>query len=188
MDTIKLVVPYKELEEEALAYRSEHFDCGETVIHGSSLFDEIDSYEDWLQHIKRNSCEETVPRSWVVSSVFFGVRARDQKIIGVIDLRHKLNAFLKRYGGHIGYAVRPSERGKGYATEMLRLMLEYCRNLGMDKAMICCYKDNLPSIRTLEKHGGILEKETTFTDGKPILVYWIKLTEHLLLDKGFGSV
>ena len=93
----------------------------------------------------------------------------------MIDIRHYLNDFLKEYGGHIGYAVRPSERRKGYATEMLKLAIEYCRSLGIDRVMLGCYKDNMPSIKTIEKNGGALEKEILYLDGKPMLVYWIEL-------------
>ena len=175
MDTIRLVVPCKELEAEALAYRQEHFDCGETLINGSSLFDQIDSYDEWLLHVKDASDKETVQPDWVASSVFFGVRESDNRIIGIIDLRHYLNDFLCACGGHIGYAVRPTERRRGYATEMLRLGLDFCRGLGLDKVMLGCYKDNVASMRTIEKCGGVLEREGVYPDGKPVVVYWISL-------------
>ena len=174
-ENIKLVFPGEEMKPEALLYRQEHFDACETVINGSALFDKTDSYDEWLNHIQRNSDGATVQPDWVVSSTFFGVRKSDDRIIGMIDIRHTLNDFLKAYGGHIGYAVRPSERRKGYATEMLWLALDYCRMLGIDKVMLGCYKDNAPSIRTIEKCGGVLEKEMMYTNGKPMLVYWINL-------------
>ena len=175
MDTIQLVAPCKELEAEALAFRQEHFDYGETVINGSSLFDSLDSYDEWLLHLEKISARETAEPDWVVSSAFFGVRERDNKIIGVIDLRHYLNGFLSDYGGHVGYAVRPSERNKGYASEMLRLSLEYYKELGVERVMIGCYKDNVASIRVIEHNGGVLEKEQPYSDGKPMLVFWVNL-------------
>ena len=175
MSEIKLVSPSEELEHEALAYRQEHFDCGEAVINGSALFDKTESYTDWLIHVRTNSNEATVQPEWVVFSTFFAVRESDSRIVGMIDIRHYLNDFLKEYGGHVGYAVRPSERRKGYATEMLKLAIEYCRSLGIDRVMLGCYKDNLPSIKTIEKNGGALEKEILYLDGKPMLVYWIEL-------------
>ncbi|MCL2281971.1 MAG: GNAT family N-acetyltransferase [Fibromonadales bacterium] len=177
---IKLVTPSDELKAEALAYRQEHFDCGEMVINGSALFDKMNSYEEWLLHIEKISSKETCPSDWVVSSVFFCVRQSDNKIIGIIDLRNYLNDFLKTYGGHIGYAVRPSERRKGYATEMLSLALDFYKNLGLNKVMIACYKDNLASIKTIEKNGGSLEKEYLYLDGKPILIYWVGIEEKIL--------
>ena len=175
MDKIKLVIPCKDLEADALSYRKEHFDCGELVINGSSLFDTIESYDEWLLHVRNYSDKETVQPDWVTGTVFFGVRESDNRIIGVIDVRHYLNDFLSEYGGHIGYAIRPSERRKGYATEMLRLALDYCKGLGLDKVMLGCYKDNLPSVRTIEKCGGVLEKEIPYLDGKQMFIFWIML-------------
>lgn len=175
MEKIKLVFPNEKLKTEALAYRQEHFDCGEKIINGSSLFDKTESYDEWLSHVINNSRKETVQPDWVASSTFFGVRESDEKIVGMIDIRHYLNDFLREYGGHIGYAVRPSERRKGYATEMLALALRYCETLGLEKVMLGCYKDNLASVRTIEKCGGVLEKEILYLDGKPMLMYWINI-------------
>ena len=175
IDTIKLVTPTKDLEVDALAYRQEHFDCGEMLIYGSSLFDKMNSYDEWLSHVKQNSNEKTVQPDWVVSSTFFGVRESDNKIVGIIDIRHSLNEFLREYGGHIGFAVCPSERQKGYATQMLYLALDYCKTLGLQRVMIACYKDNAPSIKTITKCGGILEREHLYVDGKPIMIFWIEL-------------
>ena len=80
----------------------------------------------------------------------------------MIDVRHALTVpFLQEYGGHIGYAVRPSERRKGYATAMLRLALQYCADLGIDAVHLGCYADNLPSIRTIERCDGIRIEEKT---------------------------
>jgi predicted acetyltransferase len=126
---IKLVVPTLNHKEEALAYRKEHFDNNETIINGSELLDKIDSYEEWLEKINKNSKIETVDSNWVLTDTFFAIREDDNKIIGIIDLRHTLNDFLKNFGNS-GYSVRPSERNKGYATKMLKLLIEYAKRSG----------------------------------------------------------
>jgi len=174
-DSIKLIVPTKEYEIAALAYRQEHFDCGEKIINGSALFDKIDSYDEWLLHITQISDKKTLPQDWVVSSTFFGIREDDNKIVGMIDIRHYLNDWLRKYYGHIGYAVRPSERQKGYATQMLNLGLHYCKTLNMRRVMLSCYSDNIASIKTITKCGGVFENEFPYLDGKPMSVFWIKL-------------
>jgi predicted acetyltransferase len=97
------------------------------------------------------------------------------KIVGLIDIRHTLNQFLREYGGNIGYSVRPSERNKGYATEILKQGLEYCKTIHLKKVMLACNKDNKASSRTIEKCGGVLEREFIYLDGKTIQVYWIVL-------------
>jgi len=139
------------------------------------LFDQIKSYEDWLDHLACNSTVETVKPGWVVSSTFFGVRENDHRIVGMIDIRHTLNDFLREYGGHIGYGVRPSERNKGYATQLLNLGLAFCRNLKLDRVMLACEKNNTGSRRTIEKCGGILDREFVHTDNKTVQIFWINL-------------
>ncbi|SMC82177.1 Predicted acetyltransferase [Sporomusa malonica] len=175
MDEIELVLPSKDLEMAALEYKEEHFDNQEYELHGSSLFDKTDSYDDWLEQLKNNSNETTVNPDWVVSTTVFAIRKRDSKIVGMVDIRHTLNEFLRTYGGNIGYGVRPSERNKGYATEILKLALKYCKQLPLQRVMLACYKDNAASRKTIIHCGGILEKEFVYTDGKTIQKFWIDL-------------
>ena len=100
------------------------------------------------------------------------MRKTDGRMIGVLDVRHELTTdFLREYGGNIGYAVRPSERKKGYASQMLRLALKYCQSLSIKSARLGCYADNIASIRTIEKCGGIQVEQKRYTNGKPMLVY-----------------
>ncbi len=173
--SLKLIAPTEKLKEEALAFRQEFFDHNELFINGSSLFDKTENYIDWLQLLKNNSDEKTIKNNWVVTSVFFAVREKDEKIVGIIDIRHSLNQFLSDYGGHIGYSVRPSERQKGYATRMLTLALDYCKSIGLQKVMLGSYSDNLASIKTIEKCGGIFERESPFLNGKMMKIFWITI-------------
>ena len=127
---ICLVRPTLEHKEEALAYREEHFRHGEKIIYGSELFDKTESYEEWLTCVTRNTDPATVNENWVVTDTFFAVRKSDGRIVGIIDLRHTLNDFLKDLG-NCGYSVRPSERKKGYASEMLSQLLKTAKEAGM---------------------------------------------------------
>ena len=77
-------------------------------------------------------------------------------------------------GGHIGDGVRPSERRKGYATEMIKLALEECKKLGLDKVLMVCDKDNIGSARSIKKNGGVLENEV-LVDGVLEQRYWITI-------------
>ena len=134
-NNIVLVRPTLELQEKALEYRNEHFQHGEDIIYGSELFDKTESYEEWLSSVTLNTSPQTVNENWVVTDTFFAVRISDDKIVGIIDLRHTLNDFLKDLG-NCGYSVRPSERKKGYATEMLYLLLQTAREAGMKELHI----------------------------------------------------
>ena len=170
---IKLVRPTIELKSEALDYRQEHFNNNEMIINGSELFDKINSYEEWLEKVNNNSKIETVDPNWVLTDTFFAIREEDNKIIGIIDLRHTLNEFLKDFGNS-GYSVRPSERKKGYATEMLRLLIKYAKEIGLIELHLSVERDNTPSIKTIVKNGGKIEKSFAF-EGKLADIYLIRL-------------
>lgn len=174
MNEVKLVIPTKEHEAEVIDYKTEHFHNNEFDLHGGALLEKM-SYDDWLLQLKNNSNQSTVNPDWVVSSTFLAIRKNDNKMVGMIDIRHTLNQFLREYGGHIGYGVRPSERNKGFATEILRMGLDYCKQLGLQKVMLACYKDNEASSRTIIQCGGVLEKEFLYEHEKMVRVFWIAL-------------
>lgn len=175
MDTIELQFPKTYHMEAAEDYKNEFFKYNEYIINGSALFDQME-YKLWLVNTINNSNASTVREDWVVASTFFAVRQCDKKIIGMIDIRHNLNNdFIMQFGGHIGYSVRPSERKKGYATKILRMGLEYAKTLELDRVMLGCYADNIPSIQTIKKCGGILTETKSYIDGKIMHIYWIDL-------------
>lgn len=177
MEEIVLVRPNEGMKEAALTFRQAFFDAGEDIINGASLFDKLDTYEDWLAHLAGVATEEGAARkSWVPSSTFFGVRKSDGALVGVIDIRHRLNDFLRESGGHIGYSVLPAERRKGYARQMLALALDYSRGLGVDEVLMGCDADNEASKRTIVGAGGQFVREFIHADdGALVEHYTIRL-------------
>ncbi len=111
----------------------------------------------------------------VPDSVFFLLDVDRNILLGAINIRHYLNDYLLKYGGHIGDGIRPSERRKGYATEMIRLSLIECRKLGIKKVLMVCDKSNIGSAKSIIKNGGILENEFVDEDGVINQRYWIAL-------------
>src|SRR5690606_16971666 len=97
--------------------------------------------------------------------------------IGKVAIRHQLNEHLLQLGGNIGYGIRPSEQGKGHATALLKLALDYCRvELALQKALLTVSQDNIPSIKVIEKCGGILENIVKRDyDDEIARRYWIHL-------------
>lgn len=172
---IQLLKPSALLKEAAIDYRQEHFDAGEYVINGSGLFDKIADYDEWLEQVIANSCANTVSPNWVLTDTFFAVRSSDNKIIGIIDLRYQLNEFLKDLG-NCGYSVRPSERKKGYATEMLKQVCQKAKKYGLAELKLSVEKDNISSIRTIQKNGGVFRYSFCFED-KEADVYTVQLQE-----------
>lgn len=122
----------------------------------------IDRVNSWPQGVK----------GFVPSSYFVAIT--DGKIVGRVSIRHELNNFLKEYGGHVGYGIVPSERRKGYATEILRQSIELCRGLEIESIMISCDFDNDGSKKVIERNGGIFEKVTDLDHVEvQKLIFWI---------------
>lgn len=167
---ITLKRPIKENEAEALAFKKEFIDNGEQTINGSELLDQMDSYDEWLKSVSDNTSQETVNPSWVVTDTYFAFD-EDDRLVGVIDLRHELKGFLKDFG-NCGYSVRPLERRKGYATEMLRLIIERAAEIGLGKLQLSVERTNEPSVKTILKNGGKYERSFTF-EGEDADVYII---------------
>ena len=113
----------------------------------------------------------------VPDSVFFLLDEERGRLLGAVNIRHYLNDSLYREGGHIGGGIRPSERRKGCATEMIRLALDECRKLGIERVLITCEKDNVGSAKSIMNNGGILENELVNEEGKIEQRYWIPLTD-----------
>lgn len=101
------------------------------------------------------------------------------RLIGEINVRHELTPFLLQYGGHIGYEIRASECRKGYGTQMLSMVLPYCRDvLGLSRVLITCDDDNVGSQKVIESNGGRLENKVVNELDRGTVVtrrYWIEL-------------
>ncbi|MBQ7865711.1 MAG: GNAT family N-acetyltransferase [Clostridia bacterium] len=155
MDEMMLVEPGMEYAEEIMAYRQEMLDAGSSM-DGCGNLRRCEKAQDWVDRNNAMKREETLPDrdKLVVSTQFAYVRKRDGRILGMIQVRHYLNDYLRDYAGHIGYSVRPSERRKGVATAMLREVLPFCKSIGLDKVMIACEPDNPGSRGTILNNGG----------------------------------
>lgn len=97
----------------------------------------------------------------------------DGVVVGRVSIRYELNEFLENFGGHIGYAVRPDYRRRGFATEILRQALIIARSEGVDAVLLTCDEDNLVSASIIEQLGGVLEDVRADPDGPPKRRYWI---------------
>lgn len=166
-------MPLKEHEAQVMAFREEMQRNGEGFC-GCSGLENTSSYDDWLDFSGRFA-----RLGWTPSTTYLGIRASDGLLIGMIDLRHQLSGFLLKYNGQIGYSVRPSERKKGYASQMLSLVLKEAENFGYERVLVCCNKTNVQSAGVIQKCGGVLENEVIheFSPvGKPDIIqrYWIE--------------
>lgn len=175
MESMELILPGPELAEEIESYRQDFLDAGDSMDGCGSLRRHANA-QDWLDFNALLADPKTVPERWVPSTQYVYLRREDRRIVGMIQIRHCFNDFLERYGGHIGYSVRPDERRKGYAARMLSLALDRCRELGIRRVLVTCLEDNEGSRRTILKNGGKYES-TVFEPGEGIRLqrYWISL-------------
>lgn len=128
--------------------------------------------EEYIKKSKRYQNGISLPRGIVPASTFWLV---DKGVfIGRVSIRHKLNKKLRSFGGHIGYAIRPSKRNKGYGSKILELALKEAKKLKLKKVLITCDDDNIASQKIIEKNGGKLQEKKKW-EGKLMRFYWINL-------------
>lgn len=118
--------------------------------------DDVDSPEGFRAWVARlNSAGQSPPDGWVPCT--FRWMVEGDRYLGAIALRHELNDFLLEAGGHIGYGVRPSARGRGLALWALSGVLGEARRIGLERVLVTCDVANVASARTIERAGGVLE-------------------------------
>ena len=175
-EKIKLVTPTKDFATQVMGYKKIFLENGATLA-GCADLERCKTYEEWCDF--ENRLQKFHKDEYVPSTIFLAVRKSDNKLIGIIDFKHKLTDFLSNYGGNIGYSVLPAERRKGYAKEMLKLMLQHCKKMGYDKILVTCDKENIASAKTIIANGGILENEiadkSNLSKSGMIQRYWINL-------------
>ncbi len=167
MRLIKMKEKYKEQLFDML---EEWYATGEKIVPYAIRKVDYHDFEQYLESLEiKDASDGKVP-----DSTFFALDEERNILLGAVNIRHYLNEALLLNGGHIGDGIRPSERLKGNATQMVGLALEECRKLGLDKVLMVCDKENIGSAKSIMKNGGVLENEIV-VDGVTEQRYWITL-------------
>ncbi|MDH5533272.1 MAG: GNAT family N-acetyltransferase [Candidatus Pacebacteria bacterium] len=121
------------------------------------------NFEKYVEDINNEAKGIGLPEGYVPHTVYWLVD--DGGYIGRLDIRHELNEFLDKFGGHIGYDIRPTRRRLGFGKLILKLALEKAKELGIKEAVITCDLDNEGSRKIIEANGGQFIEITTNPSG-----------------------
>ena len=183
MEKFYLEIPSVERKNEIIEYLNEFVEYN-SDINGAGSLDKI--YEGYTFEQALERCLNMENKEYAESvgrcqgKTFLLIRENDNKIVGTINLRWNLSEAMLRFGGHIGYGIRPTERRKGYNKINLYLGMIEAKKVGLDKVMLDCDVNNLGSDRTLKALGGVLERtEIDPSDGILTNVYWFDVEDTL---------
>ena len=175
MEELILIRPSAEYGVQIMEYRQEFLDAGDSM-DGCGPLRRFDNSLEYLKACKDYENPETVPENLVQATQFICVRKSDNKLVGMIQVRHRFNEYLEKYAGHIGYSIRPTERRRGYAKEMLKMALPFCKGIGLNKVLISCIDGNIGSEKTILANGGVYESTVHEPNGnKNLKRFWITL-------------
>lgn len=160
-----LVEPSEVYAEQIREYRQDFLDT-DCSMDGCGPLRRYEDPITYISECKKYVNPETLPDGTVIATQFLYVRKADMRLVGMIQIRHYFNDYLSKYGGHIGYSVKPSERRKGYATSMLNAVLPYCKEIGLEKILISCIDGNIGSEKAILNNGGVYESTVYEPRGK----------------------
>ncbi len=176
METINITKPTPADEAATLAFIESFYAVGEEWVPGSAGLDMNRDYPAWLAYLARVEQGDT--------SVFLPNRAYLAKngagvVVGIVDVRPEMPS-EKMHFGHVGYSVAPAHRRRGIAAQLLAFATATLREAGLDRAVACCYDDNMASIATLL--GGGYHKADAYTEepGKKVLVFQYNLNKTIV--------
>lgn len=176
--------PSMERKKDVIEYMNEHVKYNSTI-NGTGSFDHVlegETYEECMDRyykIQDNEYAKSIDRC--PGKTYFLIRKNDNKLIGMINIRHHLSPKMLVHGGHIGYGIRPTERRKGYNKINLYLgLLKALEEFNLDKVMLDCDVKNLGSDKTIQALGGVLERtDIDDYDGALTNVYWINTKDSI---------
>ncbi|QQS59282.1 GNAT family N-acetyltransferase [Candidatus Peregrinibacteria bacterium] len=134
--------------------------------------DKPTNIDEYIQRTKDHSQGKNMP-DWFVPGTTYWLIDND-KFVGHVNIRHELNDKLKKEGGNIGYAIRPTERQKGYGSKILELAIQKAKKIGLQKVLITCNDENIASAKIIEKNGGKLQ-DKNIVDEKLVRRYWLNV-------------
>ncbi|WP_220127087.1 GNAT family N-acetyltransferase [Halobacillus locisalis] len=168
---MRLIEPAIEWQENYLSFYQEWVDSGEQMTPWVIEKDPSD-FSAMVQYLENNSKGINIPDGFVPDSTFWLINEQG-RVLGAVNIRHALTELLRNAGGHIGYGIRPSERQKGYATQLLRLALGKAKELGIQHSLVVCDQSNTASMKTILNNGGVEDEDFVEEDGNVVKRFWV---------------
>lgn len=167
---LNFILPTEQNRDDVLSFYGEiEYSGGECI--GICNYKNFDL---WLSGMQNRYTGKNLPDGYVRENFYLCYEGN--RLIGVFSLKFELTKFLLNYGGHIGYATRPSERNRGLATQMLKQGLELSKGFGFDRILCICDNDNYASEKVILKNGGVFENELYDPDENvTVKRFWIQL-------------
>ena len=172
-ERLALIEPTEELADAFEAFRSAFAEAGEEYIPGVGCWEKVDT-RTMIRRLLDCARGVNVPENFVPATTYWLCRD-GREVLGTVNIRHRLTEMLLNEGGHIGYAIRPGERGKGYGRLQCALALDKARALGLSRVLITCDEGNTASARVIEANGGVLEDHRATSSGVVKKRYWVEL-------------
>lgn len=142
---------------------------GEKIMPAAIAINDYHDFDYYIAHL----CRDKEMNGIVPESTYFCLDLDRNIFVGAVTIRHYLTERLLN-SGLIGDGIRPSERRKGYGSQMIGLALCEAKNLGINKVLMCCDKKNIASAKSIMNNGGILENEVE-VNGMIKQRYWIDI-------------
>lgn len=171
--SLYLATPTIDDEEAFLAYVNEFVEHKADLYGGLGIMEM--SYIKWLAQLEKDRYKNLPPPYDVPFEIYFLKDKSENTLIGNVYIRKELNTFLLNNRGHIGHSIRPTMQNKGYGKEMLRLTLEKCKNFGIEKVLLMCEADNMPSEKVILYNNGVLDKIEKDDRGRIQKHFWISV-------------
>lgn len=175
IENLILVKPSFEYQNAFIKYAQEYMRAldDDMVVYREMYSKGLDDFSAYLSFLDDRSKGIGVPEGWT-STLSYWMVNNSSELIGIVRIRVALNTtMLSKYVGNIGYDIKPSERGRGYGTEILRLGLLELNRYGVTNVLVICNASNISSRKVIEKNSGIFESEIIGPDGEHYLRYWI---------------
>jgi len=169
---LQLVKTTMAQQEQVLAFLQEWREWDETIVPNAVDRDASD-FAIYVKQIRDKESRANIEAGWVPSTTYW--LTDGDELLGAANIRHELNAHLLNFGGHIGYGIKPSARGRGLATKQLELALEKAKELGIERALITCDRTNVASRQVILNNGGVADTPFMEESGKVVERFWIEL-------------